>query len=105
VEIEYDQKVNPALPWSASPLISPSYGTQVSASFYGTNVTGHEGAFLTSTYAGSTVFLNLGVVTLDGVIGSQVSLGTLIVGQYNVTLLNGALIQDGGTVGQDVFMN
>ncbi|MGH1330777.1 MAG: hypothetical protein ACRBBK_07845 [Paracoccaceae bacterium] len=105
VDIEYAPKTDAGLPWAASPLCAPSYGTQIFVSLYGVSVTGPAEAFLVSTYAGSTAFLNLGVVGLDGVNGAQVSLGMLVVGQYNVSLANGSQIHAGGTVGTNVLIN
>ena len=108
VDIQFPPKIEEALPWNSDKaLIGYHPGATTVLELVRSVVTGTGGLALTSAATGVRVGLTLNTVTLDGDITAVTSanFGVSLIGKHAVTLLNGAAITDGGTVGVNILQN
>jgi len=101
-------KLDPALPWASDiSLLTYRPGGHQMLSMFGGTVTGAGGMALMSVSGGGVASLGLYGVTLDGPIYgvAGVASGVAMIGKAHVTLLNGAGLTNGGTLGQNIIQN
>ena len=103
-----DAKADAGLPWSSqNSLVRYGEAIQRSFNFYLGTVSGGEGCSLLRVSGGGIGKLAIYNATLDGPIYGAAGLvsGVAIVGKSGVTLLNGAALTDGGTLGTNLLQN
>jgi len=108
-DVQFPAKVDAALPWSAtSTLVGYHSGSSVRVGIFSSTVTSSEPAHgLASAKVGTQVTLSIYNTTLDGPF-SAVAIafnGVVEISQGAVTLLNGATLTDGGTIGTNILQN
>lgn len=99
-------RADAALPWTAPCICHYHLANRAAVSLYRSRVSGGiagDGLGITVLGGGSSVSLNLFVVTIDGPLFGVVGNGIKIINRSSVTLLNGAAILQSGTVGVDVL--
>jgi hypothetical protein len=108
VDFVIDDKGDVNLPWSnTSSAFSYVNGGHTKVELVTCSVTAPEGTGITSCYTGGQVNLGMWNVTLDGPFAAvkQVSSGVALISSGAMTLLNGAFLNDGGTLGTSLLMN
>jgi len=103
-----EDKVNAGAPWSnTSCVMEYATGGNITAELSGCTVTGHTGQRFTAVLTGGQVRLALRSTTFDGPIYAvgSCSGGLTFISQSAPTLLNGAQLADGGTLGTNLFLN
>lgn len=100
-------KADVALPWSTTRrcLVTYRFGLPQTLGAFSGTFTGSGGAHLINGSAGATVHLGLYSCTLDGDIFGVSSVNVATIAHGNVTLLNGALLNNGGTLGVHLLKN
>ncbi|WP_341204784.1 hypothetical protein [uncultured Sulfitobacter sp.] len=109
-EIEYQigPKLDDALPWAAqSSIFSYSNGGVAKITLEKGKVTGSDGRSVANCVNGMTVHLALFGVEFDGIIYgvSSVDSGVATISVSNFTLSNGALLNSGGTLGENLLIS
>ncbi len=100
-------KVDAQLGWSnkRNSLVSYRVASRNVLGLSNCTVTGVQGRGLMSGQASSSCILGLYSVTLDGAMYGVRDLVTAMLSNENVTLLNGAALTQGGTVGTNLLQN
>lgn len=108
VDVAMEDKADPGAAWSVmSSIVRFGEGTDSSARFRDSVVTGHEGQGLISCGGGSIANLGLKSVTMDGPISGIINAdqGVANLARNNLTLLNGATLTDGAVQGANLLNN
>lgn len=111
VDVVFPSKVDVALPWSLSnSLVSYVHGGSPIVTMSNSIVTGGAdaaGLGIMSVHAGGVGMLGVYGATFDGPIYAvnAVASGSVLIGKHTVTLLNGAALTDGGTIGVNILQN
>ena len=108
VDIEFEDKVNAALPWSTSAgIFSIGQASSVDLGIRYSTITGHADQYLASALYATQVGLRLHSVTLDGpfVAVKNTASASVSLSQNALTLQNGATLTDGGTIGTNILKN
>ncbi len=106
-DILLPEKLDPALPWSASPaaMAYTSAGT-AKVGFHNGTISGPSGVGLASCYTSTFVEMRLYNCTLDTVTALiRATGGCATISCTAVTLVNGAQLTDGGTIGANILQN
>ncbi len=106
LELELQAKSDPALPWAsngAAPF-QPNFGQMGSITLEDCEVFGSDGGGLINAYQ-SALTVSMRNCTFDGAFSGIVNgqNGTINLAYDNITLLNGAALRTGGTVGTNVI--
>lgn len=108
VDFIMDDKADAGLPWSnnKTAFVYANAG-RTEVELVACSVTGHTDQGFTSAYTGNQVRLGMWGVTLDGPINAVVAVtsGLAMISHGAVTLLNGAALNDGGTLGTHLLKN
>lgn len=106
-DIVLPEKVDPNLPWTASPapmLYAPAITVRVG--LYRCSITGPSDVAFASAYTATRVDIGVYDCTIDTCkLVLRASNGVVLISQAAVTLLNGAVLTDGGTIGTNILQN
>lgn len=108
IDIVMPAKLDDALPFSSyNSLLRYTPGNHVAVGLRGCTFTGTDGQSITRGNNATAVTMRLSGVTLDGDVFAAASVdnATLTLAQSATTLLNGAALTDGGTIGVEILQN
>ena len=105
VDFTIDEKADPNIVWGGDEIGFFGYGPWISIGLRNAIITAPADVSIAPARFGAIVNMSLLNVTLDGAFHAVKSAanGVVSVSTYSVTLLNGAAIVDGGTVGTNIL--
>jgi hypothetical protein len=108
VNIQFPEKDNPALAWSSlrSIIRYTSFGMRI-VSLNSCNITGQDNVCVASSVGAGLSLISMNNVIMDGAVFAvgSMSSGVAMFSKQSVTLLNGAGVNEGGTLGTNYLMN